>query len=196
MYLFKDRPIDLSSLIYDQISPFSKISYMVLLISSISSVCIDLAKILKWGKKPIITSYFTFTFLNVFLFILTKFLVQSYILSMSIKSLMYHWAIVTDATYAGEMYLDLLNHHYRSLLEGPELLTFNQATLYAPTIILVLVFLPPTVSVLLFSLKYNGLKNWSNNFVQHTVLMLFAIISNMSYFGRRPLISNSKFLRR
>jgi hypothetical protein len=191
-----DRPIDLSSLVYEQTSVYSKASYLLLLVTSISSVCMDLAKILKWGDKPIIKSYFSLTFLKIFLFILTKFLVQSYVLSIAIKSLMYYVAMQADQKHNNDLYNNIFNLYYRGIDEDPQLLTFNQATLFAPIIILVLMFLPPVLCGLVFSFWHNGLRYWSENFVQNAALLLFAITSNMSYFSKRSPKRNYKPLQR
>ena len=180
-----DRPIDLSSLVYEQTSVYSKASYHLLLVTSISSDCIDLAKILKWGDKPIIKSYFSLTFIKIFLFILTKFLVQSYVLSIAIKSLMYYVAIQADHKHNHDLYNDIFNLYYRGIYDAAQLLTFNQATLFAPIMILVLIFLPPVICGLVFSFWHAGMRSWSGNFVQNAVLLLFAVTTNMSYFSKR-----------
>ena len=81
------RPFDLRSLLSssnDSIPYF----YFILLTSSIISVGVSFARILTKGKNPIIT-LLSFKFLKVILMLILKFLVQSYILSMAVKSLMY-----------------------------------------------------------------------------------------------------------
>ena len=178
-----DRPIDLSSLLYDEVTVFSQALYVMLLITSIFSLCIDLAKILKWGDKPIIDIYLSFTFLKIFLFILTKFLVQSYALSMAIKSLMYNVAIQVDFEDYSDLFKDMFNIYFRGINDGPQLLTFNQATLYLPLLILGFIFLPSIISAFFISVWSRGLKSWTENFVQNIVLLLFAVMSSMSYFS-------------
>ena len=46
-----------------------------------------------------------------------------------------------------------------------------------------LLFVPSIVGAFVFSVWNTGLKSWSENFVQNVVLLLFAVISNMSYFS-------------
>ena len=169
---------------YDQSSIFSKASYALLLISSISSVCIDLAKILKWGYKPVITTYISFTFFKIFLFILTKFVVQSYVLSMAVKSLMYQFTILPFVVSDKDSD-ELLQLYYRGIYKSPQLITFNQATLYGPLLILALLFVPSIVCAFVFSVWNTGLKSWSENFVRQIVLLLFATVTNMSYSSAR-----------
>ena len=178
-----EETLDISSLLYDLSSSWSKISYFLLLMSSISSVCIDLAKILKWGEDPIITTYASFTFCKIFLFILSKFLVQSYVLSMAIKSMMFYFALTVDNEENSDIFNELLQFYYRGIYNPPQLLTFNHATLYAPLLILTLLFLPSIICAFACSIWTKGIQSWSQNFVKTTVLFLFAIMSNMSYFS-------------
>ena len=78
-------------MIYDK-NTGSRVLYGLLLVSSVASVCLSFTAILKGGRKPIIKSYRSFLFLKLFLFILTKLMVQAYILSIAIKSLMFYVA--------------------------------------------------------------------------------------------------------
>ena len=105
--------LDLSSLLYDS-SSVSKVMYFLFLFSSISSVCISLTRwvdlavrkiigriyrILAWGRHPIIDSLHSLTFFKMVLLILTKVLIQAYLLSMAIKSLMFYMATVVLRLY-------------------------------------------------------------------------------------------------
>ena len=172
---------------YDHSSVVSKALYLLLLVTSVSSVCIDLAKILKWGEKPIIGTYLSFTFLKIFFFILTKFLMQSYALSMAIKSIMFNVAILVDDDEYSELSKDLFQRYYRGIDKDPQLLTFDQATLYFPLIMLALLFLPSIICAFVFSVWNSGLQSWSDNFVQKAVLLLFAVMTNMSYFSTESI---------
>ena len=195
----REESLDISSLLYDMSSSWSKISYIVLYVSSVSSVCIDLAKILKWGDNPIITTYASFTFCKIFLFILTKFLVQSYILYMAIKNMMFYFALsVVDNEENSDFFIELLQIYYRGIYNPPRLLTLNQATLYAPLLTLTLLFLPSIICAFLFSIRATGIHSWSQNCVKNTVLLLFAVISNMSYFsyGCNSILSHEEFQKK
>ena len=178
-----EETLDISSLLYDLSSTWSQLSYFLLLMSSVSSVCMDLAKILKWGHNPIITSYVSFTFCKIFLFILTKFLVQSYCLSMAIKSIMFYSALTFDSEKNSNIFNNLLQYYYKGVNNEPQVLTFDQATLYAPLIILTLLFLPSIIFAFVCSIWNTGCGSWSENFVKNMVLFLFAVMSNMSYFS-------------
>ena len=170
---------------YDSDSLLSKASYVLVFLSSLISVCIDLSKILKWGTNPVIRTYWSFIFLKVVFFILTKFLVFAYVISMAMKSLMFYFAITTAANGSKNLFHEVLQLYYRGLNNGPELLTFNQATVIAPFLILTLLFLPSVALSAVFCVWHSSQKVSSMNFVQKAVLFFFAVFSNMSYFARR-----------
>ena len=199
LYVLKgpgDDALDVSSLVYDQASVLSKFSYILLLLSSVTSVCIDLAKILKWDEKLVITTYLSFTFFKIFLFILTKCLVQSYFLSMAVKSLMFHFAILVDSDENSDLFNDVIELYYRGIYKAPALMTFTQATLYAPLFILSLLFMPSIICAFVSSVSKSGLSFWSENFVQKVVLLFFAVLSNMSFFLKgKHLTSKSSKLK-
>jgi len=105
------RPFDLRSLLSssnDSIPYF----YFILLTSSIISVGLSFARILTKGKNPIIP-LLSLKFLKVILMLILKFLVQSYILSMAVKSLMYKFVSkerkVLFYIYLHLLYIYLLN---------------------------------------------------------------------------------------
>ena len=82
-----------------------------------------------------------------------------------------------------EVSKDLFQHYYRGIKKDPQLLTFDQATLHFPVLMLSLLFLPSIICAFVFSVWNSGLKSWSDNFVQKVVLLLFAVMTNMSYFS-------------
>ena len=61
---------------------------------------LELGKILTWGKNPIVSRLKSFTFLKIFVFILTKLYFNVYILSVIVKSVMFHVAIKDHLTVA------------------------------------------------------------------------------------------------
>ena len=63
--------------------------YFILLLSTVLSVGVSFARLLTQGKSPIIHRILSFKFIKVLIMIILKFLVQSYFLSMAIKSMMY-----------------------------------------------------------------------------------------------------------
>ena len=87
-YYILGRPLDLRFLLSsseDSIPYF----YFIFLACSVISVGISFARILTYGKNPVISNIMSFKFLKVLLMLILKFLVQSYFLSMAVKSLMY-----------------------------------------------------------------------------------------------------------
>ena len=181
---FPGRPIDLSSLAFeDTIS--SKMLYSSLLFSSFISVCTSFARVLKWGRKPVIQSLVSFNFLKIILLIITRFLIQSYFLSMAVKSLMYYYVIRIEYFIQNDSKsYQLFNIYYRGI-EGyihPEILTFKQATLYAPIILITILYLPSFFYVLKISFKFFGSKNWFKNFFENPVLFIFPLLTSFSFY--------------
>ena len=81
------QPIDLSQLALGD-SAYSKLSYFTGLTLSIISVSFSCTKMLKWGDRSVIKRFYSFKFIKILLFILTKFVVQAYFLSIALKNLM------------------------------------------------------------------------------------------------------------
>ena len=112
-----ERPIDLSSLLY-QDSLISKLVYGFTLFCSFSLVGISCARILKYGDPPVIDTFVSFKFLKIILLIVTRFLVQSYVLAMAVKSLMY-WFVSHNQFFkpgqSSQMYKQIENLYYRGL---------------------------------------------------------------------------------
>ena len=73
--------LDLSSMLYNEDSTLSKATYFLFFISSMCSIILSFARVLTWGDKPIITSFLSFRFLKISLYIVTKFTILSYTLS-------------------------------------------------------------------------------------------------------------------
>ena len=112
------RPIDLSSLVFDG-SIFSQMLYGFLLISSIISVCMSFAGILKSEKLPVVLNYNSFFFIKIFFFILTKFLLQAYIFSIAIKSLM--WFVILPVNELETIF----QYYYRGICRKSHQPRFN-----------------------------------------------------------------------
>ena len=112
--VFLGTPIDLSSLVFDE-KILSQVFYGLLLISSIASVCMSFAAILQSEKMSKIKTFKSSFFLQIFLFIFTKFAVQAYILSIAIKSLMFY-VVFHDIHDGGEIF----NLYYREICRDLE----------------------------------------------------------------------------
>ena len=175
--------------------------YGLLLVSSISTVCFSFAGILKWGEKPIIRTYWSLFFLKIFFFLLTKFVIQAYILSIPVKSLMFNVALQGalydvyehPAYQLFELYYRGIDRHYynitsnQTIYDAPELLTFTQATLYSPLVFLGLLFLPTFIYVLVISFRKFGFKGWFEKFVENAILSVFSVVTNLSFFKKENI---------
>ena len=84
-----NNPLDLSSLLYKPRNTSSKAFYGLVLSLSVTSLGISFARLLTQGHKPVIKSILSFQFLKVLMMLIFKFIIQSYILSMAVMSLMY-----------------------------------------------------------------------------------------------------------
>ena len=90
----------------------SRVLYGLLLLSTLVSVCMSIAAILKGGRSPIITNYRSIFFLKFFLFVVSKLVVQAYIVSIAVKSLMYYVA------NRGPLYSGLLGEIFNLYFRG------------------------------------------------------------------------------
>ena len=107
------HPIDLSQLAFGD-STESKYMYFTGLTLSIVSVSFTCTVMLKWGHRPVIKSFYSFKFLKILLFILTKFFVQAYILSMALKNLMYFEVFLPNANRSS-LAFQIFNYNYYGL---------------------------------------------------------------------------------
>ena len=73
--------LDLSTMLYNEDSIYSKAIYFVFYISSMCSIILSFTRVLTWGAQPIITSFLSFRFLKISVYIITKFIILSYTLS-------------------------------------------------------------------------------------------------------------------
>ena len=109
----KFHPIDLSQLAFGD-STESKYMYFTGLTLSIVSVSFSCTVMLKWGDRPVIKTFYSFKFVKILLFILTKFFVQAYILSMALKNLMY-FEIFLPNENRSSLTFQIFNYNYFGL---------------------------------------------------------------------------------
>ena len=77
----------------------SKLIFACNMISSFLSVGISFARLLTKGEKPVIHGIITWSFIKALLMIVCKFIIQSYILSMAIRSLLYKFVSKVTKTF-------------------------------------------------------------------------------------------------
>ena len=90
--------MDLSSLLSSSNDSFPYF-YFILLSSTVFSVGVSFARILTNGKNPFIKNIVSFKFFKVILMLILKLLVQCYILSMAVKSIMFKFVSKERKTY-------------------------------------------------------------------------------------------------
>ena len=82
------RPFDLRSLLSSSNNSIPYL-YFILLSSTTLSVGVSYARLLTQGKNPVIKRILSINFLKVIIMLILKFIVQSYFLSMAVKSFMF-----------------------------------------------------------------------------------------------------------
>ena len=73
-------------------------------------------------------------------------------------------------------------------------MSFYQATVVAPLILISVVFLPTVIYVLVQSIKFYGWRDWVTQFLDDPVLFIFPILTSMSFYeyDKENLISNEE----
>ena len=162
--------VDLSYVVFGE-GTSSKIYYGLLIITSLTSVSISLARVLKWGKNPLIKFFLSFQFFKIILMMLTRFIVQSYILSMAVKSLMF-FSVFTNffrIELQDSQFEELFEMYYRGIHFRPKQLRFTTAALYAPLLLLSFLFLPSLIYTMFLSIRCYGVRNLFSNFMENPV---------------------------
>ena len=147
---FSERPLDLSDLAFKD-SLLSKILYGLLLSSSFVSAGTSFARVLKWGRNPVITTFLSIRFFKIILLIVTRFCILAITLRTAVRSLMFQYVIsgMMEEGPGKELFFEVMSFSYRGLCTKRkgihyctkfEILTFDQATLYAPLIQISLIF--------------------------------------------------------
>ena len=94
----------------------SKLLYSLFLFSSFASAGTSFARVLKWGERPVIRTFVSFRFLKIILLIVTRFLIQSVVISVAVKSLMFQYVIGNVFTISKDTaLLDFFNVAYRGI---------------------------------------------------------------------------------
>ena len=73
-------------------------------------------------------------------------------------------------------------------------MSFYQATVVAPLILISVVFLPTVIYVLVQSIKFYGWRDWVTQFLDDPVLFIFPILTSMSFYeyDKENLICNEE----
>lgn len=114
----ENRPFDISSILFTE-KTSSRILFLITFCSSFLSVGISFARLLAQGSKPVIKKIVSWQFFKILLMILSKFIMQSYMLSMAIKSLMFKFVskfqFSDNPSFDTEEYRELEEIYYRGL---------------------------------------------------------------------------------
>ena len=114
----ENRPFDISSIMFTE-KTSSRILFLATFSSSFLSVGISFARLLAQGSRPVIKRIVSWQFLKILLMILSKFILQSYMLSMAFKSLMFKFVSKFQFSYNPSLdtkeYRELEEIYYRGI---------------------------------------------------------------------------------
>ena len=182
--------IDLSYLLFDH-SWQSKMKYCLLLASSFSSVSISFGRILTWGKSPVITTLYSKKFLEVFILILSKFLIQAFFLATVFTCFLHYEVILSDDPVYGKV----INFYYKGLcFQGnlqpnqfcstEEAIRLRQATLDSGVIGIFVMYYPTLLYIIVLQMKKIAKgRNESHDFYESLILFIFPFVTNLSFYG-------------
>ena len=76
--------------------------------------------------------------------------------------------------------------YYRGVDKKASLLTFDQATLYIPLLLVAIWLVPTILCSLVFSIKLNSSRSWWDRPILNIVLFIFSIVTNIVYHNQEP----------
>ena len=66
-------------------------------------------------------------------------------------------------------------------------LSFTEATVYAPLILIIILYLPTMIYIVFISIRFYGLQNWINQIIYDPVYFLFPILTSLSFYEKTKL---------
>ena len=63
-------------------------------------------------------------------------------------------------------------------------MSFTKATVYAPIILISLLYLPTTFYTIVVGIKFYGVRNWIFETLNNPVYFIFPILTSMSFYGK------------
>ena len=66
-------------------------------------------------------------------------------------------------------------------------LSFTEATVYAPLILIIILYLPTMIYIVFISIRFYGLQNWINQIIYDPVYFLFPILTSLSFYEKSKL---------
>lgn len=104
---------------------------------------------------------------------------------MAIKSLMYKFVSKYQhfTPYAADngMFRDLEEQYYRGLEKQPEVLSFTQATLYFPIVLISAIYLPAVLYVVHIQISLHGWKAWFGKTFENPLFFVFPIFTSICF---------------
>ena len=98
-------------------------------------------------------------------------------------------------TEDNELFRDLEEHYYRGLTDVREVLTFTEATLIFPLIMIAILYLPSIFYIAYASLKFYGKEKWSTSILADPVHFIFPLFTCISFYHRKDNIHHKKELQ-
>mgnify|MGYP001251019929 CR=1 FL=1 len=66
-------------------------------------------------------------------------------------------------------------------------ITFTQATVYAPLILILILYLPTIIYIVFVSIRFYGLQRWINEIMSHPVYFIFPILTSLSFYEKAQI---------
>ena len=63
-------------------------------------------------------------------------------------------------------------------------ITFTQATVYAPLILILILYLPTIIYIVFVSIRFYGLQSWINEIMSDPVYFIFPILTSLSFYEK------------
>ena len=87
---------------------------------------------------------------------------------------------------------DADKYYANPICQEAEVLTFTEATVVAPLILITFLYLPTILYVTKISIRFYGWKNWMTNVLNDPVYFIFPILTSMSFYGKPKSSENDE----
>ena len=88
------------------------------------------------------------------------------------------------------LFYSVSSFYYRGIDKKASVLTFDQATLYIPLLLVAIWLLPTILCSLFFSVKLNSRQSWRDRPILNIVLFIFSTVTNIVYHNQEPAQRN------
>ena len=66
-------------------------------------------------------------------------------------------------------------------------LSFTEATVYAPLILIIILYLPTMIYIVFISIRFYGLQRWINEIMNDPVYFIFPILTSLSFYEKAKI---------